>query len=277
MKQLLSDIFQIIPNFKGKSRICRAVLNLSGINKSKSFIIKSKNAIYKLPNLIDIISLDLFIKGSYENGLVKFLIKELPKNATFVDVGANLGAISIPLATARPDIKIIAIEASPWIFEFLTFNINKNKILNIKALNFAVFHESNIDLTIYAPKGLFGKGSLNPIFVDIGEKVKTLRIDDLRTIIPIDHISGVKVDVEGFEYSVLKGMGETLISDKPFIIFEFDAWTEQKAGFELGSAQKHLLSNGYKLAAFNDDFSIDIKLVKEEPILRDCNILAIKY
>lgn len=35
-----------------------------------------------------------------------------------LDLGANIGAIAISVSKLRPDIKIVCLEASPWVFDF---------------------------------------------------------------------------------------------------------------------------------------------------------------
>ncbi len=254
--QTLSSLFQRLPLFRGKRRVCNWILRGSGLSKSKNVVVNTKSGRFKLPNLVEIISLDLFINGIYESGLVQFLSDRIPAGGVFIDVGANIGSISIPLAIKRPDITIIAVEASPWIYEILTDNIGHNKIRNISAENYAVYSESGKDLPMYAPKDLFGKGSLKPVFTKDAEMVKTITVDDIKTKFSLPAIDCMKVDVEGFEAVVFKGMANVIKLKKPVIVFEFAQWTEQAAGFATGEAQDILLSAGYTLQKLDTRFHL---------------------
>jgi FkbM family methyltransferase len=109
-----------------------------------------------------------------------------------------------PLARKRPDLKIVAIEASPWIFKVLMETLNKNG-QNISALNHAAYFESGKEMFIYAPRELFGKAALILPFTKEGEAVSTITIDDIRSKFGFSGIDFVKVDVEGFEICVFKG------------------------------------------------------------------------
>ena len=77
---------------------------------------------FVVPNLIENVSFELFVNGLYEESSLKLIIENLPPNGIFVDVGANIGAISVVLAKLRPDITIYAFEASPSVFKYLEIN-----------------------------------------------------------------------------------------------------------------------------------------------------------
>lgn len=254
--QVISSIFQMLPIFRGKRRVCKFILKRLGFSESRNVVINTKSGRFELPNLIEIISFDLFVNGIYEKGLVELLKNKIPQKGVFIDVGANIGSISIPLAIARPDITIIAIEASPWIYKVLQNNISHNNVYNITAENYAVYNESNKALPMYAPKELFGKGSLKPIFTGASEMVNTITIDTIKNKFNLTTIDFIKVDVEGFETCVFKGMNETIELEKPKIVFEFSAWAEKAAGFEVGEAQSTLLSKGYKLQRMDENFHL---------------------
>ena len=254
--QVLSSLLQALPLFRGKRRIGRAIMNISGITEKTNFLIETGAGRFYLPNLKDMISIDLFINGYYEKGLVDMLERNIPADGVFVDVGANIGSISIPLSRMRPDIRIIAVEASPWIFNILKKNIELNNSINISTCNFAVFSESGKTLPMYAPKDLFGKGSLKAVYTENAEMVETITIDDIKKKFSLPAIHYIKVDVEGFEASVFSGMTEFSVSDKPKIIFEFSEWAEKAAGFKPCEAQSVILSKGYKIQQMDSNFKV---------------------
>lgn len=265
---------QRLPSFRGKRKLCKFFIDVTRISKKKSIRIQTKSGTFELPNVKEIISFDLFTSGVYENGLVEFLSKAIPKNGVFIDIGANIGAISIPLALERKDIRIIAIEASPWIFNVLQGNVLLNRLSNITALNYAVYSESGKQVGIYAPKELFGKGSLSPIYTKEEEQVETITIDDIVLKQKLDSLDFLKVDVEGFEASVFLGMKDAAKIKKPRIVFEFLKWAETSAGFQAGEAQSVLLSYGYKLQRFNNRFKLTGPIGDSVIMEEEINLLA---
>lgn len=253
--QQFSKLFQAIPDMRGKRRFCRWMMSVLQIESQKDAVLHTKSGIFRLPNLKEAISFELFINGSYEKGLVDVLSEQIPANGVFLDIGANIGSISISLAKRRKDVRIIAVEASPWIFAVLTENVRLNDLPNITLLNKAVYHTSGLHLSMFAPKEYFGKGSLKPVYTQDGEQVETMTIADILTAAESRTPDFIKVDVEGFEKSVFEGLpsfqGQT---QKPKIIFEYDASTERSAGFEPGDAQRVLLAKGYQLQGLDHQF-----------------------
>ena len=68
---------------------------------------------------------------------------------TVVDIGANVGFLSIPAAQKSKTGTLIAVEAHPRTFGLLKENIEKNKLSNIKYFNLAVGDKAGV---------IFGKG-----------------------------------------------------------------------------------------------------------------------
>lgn len=272
--QWISSFLQSLPEFKGKRRVGRAVMSIAALNQASNLEVKTKRGTFVLPNLLDMVSIDIFINGYYEKGLVDHLVNNIPAKGVFLDIGANIGSVSIPVAMLRPDIRIIAVEASPWIFKFLKTNVERNSISNMTLLNYAVFSESGKTLPMYAPRDLFGKGSLKSIYTKEAEMVETVTIDAIAKQYNIPVIDYIKVDVEGFEASVFSGMHEVLSSGKPKIIFECSEWAELTAGFSLHEAQSIIISKGYKLQELDHRFQPLAEPVNKLINVKNANLFA---
>ncbi len=258
---MLDKVFRSLPIFKGKQRLARLLLSNSVSNK-KDFWVKGKyNCEYFLPNLIEIIGFEVFINGIFEQEASDFFAKRLPPNGVFLDLGANIGTISIPLIKKRGDIKVVCVEAAPWIFGYLQKNLARNNMHNAVAINRVLFYSDDEEVNFYSPGDSFGKGSLSPVFTDKLVKVNTIKVDSLVKNLGLGKVDILKIDVEGYEYHVFKGAEEVLgKSDAPDILFEFLDWAEENAkGVSIGSAQQMLLDMGYRIYHFNSD----VKKMKE--------------
>lgn len=249
---VLSNSWRKLPPFKGKKRLIRLLYAKYIKNCSEVTFSIGGHASFTVPNLVENVSFDLFFEGIYEEELVSYIVKTLPENGVFIDVGANIGAISIMVALRRPDVTIHAFEASPRIFDFLDRNIRQNGLKNIHPVNLAIHSEDNKELSFFAPEEKFGKGSFSNVFNCIPELVKTTRLDsyfEQHRLKP----DLIKVDVEGFEAMVFESMGSFLQFDlRPIIAFEFVDWAEKNSNLFLpGDAQRILLHNHFKLYALN--------------------------
>ena len=249
----LARLFRILPSFKGKLRLARLFVSKHILMSEGVNIVGKYNCQYQLPNLIDSIGWELFINGIYEKNTIQFISKRVKPNAIIIDIGSNIGAISIPVSKLRKDVFIYSIEASKFMFDLFSKNIELNRINNIKPLHVAIADQSTKDVFFYSPKQQFGKGSFSPVFTKEAEKVKAISIDQLLIEEQIQTVDLIKIDIEGFEYLAFKG-GVKLFNaeNAPDIIFEFVDWAEEQAQIcAVGEAQQLLLSYGYHLFSIN--------------------------
>lgn len=242
------SVFQLLPLFRGKLRISRFFYKKQ-LKHASVFRIRH-GLIVQVPSLVDSIGYELFINGIYEQKTINYLVKTIPHGGVLIDVGANIGAISLLTARLRPDVRVYAFEASPYIFSFLKNNIEQNHLTNILAINKAVHETSDTEMEFYAPEDEFGKGSFSQTYSNKPELVNTIRLDQFLAQNNINP-NVIKVDVQGYEYYVFKGMSDYFAKNnpKPIILFEFEGWAERIAlGNEnVGKAKAYILENGYKI------------------------------
>jgi len=245
----MDRLFRSLPAFKGKGRLARFLMANDVKNKKDIEVTGKYGCKYLLPNIFESIGFDIFINGEYEPGIQQLISRLLPANGCFLDLGGNIGAIVIPAAKLRPDIKAVSVEAAPWIFKYLQENINKNGLGNVQLINNALFDKDDEELDFFSPHDSFGKGSLSPVFTREAVKVRSKKVDTLIKELNLGKIDLVKIDIEGYEYFVFKGSESLLNSpDAPILIFEFVDWAEKLAmGLEPGSAQRLLMEMGYML------------------------------
>ena len=272
---MLDHLLRKLPVFKGKHRIANFLFG-ERIKLEKDILVEGKYGCkYLLPNLQENVGMDIFINGIYEPETVDFLLRLIPQNGRFMDLGANIGAILMPLCKQRNDIKAIAVEAAPWIFEYLKKNTALNHLDNVQLLNYALFDKDDEELLFFSPKDKYGKGSLSPVFSSDGIKVMTKKLDSIARDFSFERVDVLKVDVEGFEYFVFKGGYELLHSSLgPHIIFEFVDWAEKSAmGLQPGAAQQLLVEAGYKLFLLDGKTTVRIDSILDSG---SCNIFASK-
>jgi FkbM family methyltransferase len=160
--------------------------------------------------------MNLYLDGIYEAGTLAFFDEVIRPGDTVVDVGANLGLMT--LHAARKAAKVIAIEAHPATFLRLKRNIELNEFANVEALNLAAGAVNQDDRPIYdVPSMSIGRASLiEPEEAhSTGGTTKVRLLDDL--------VSGpvrlLKIDVEGFEAEVLRG-STRILAQRPIICME---------------------------------------------------------
>lgn len=248
---MMDGMLRRLPIFKGKQRLARMLLDHQ-INSGKDLVVPGRhNCRYLLPNVKEIIGFEILINGIFEPEVIQFLTKRITPGSVFIDLGANIGAISLPVSKVRPDLQVAAVEAAPWIVRYLQMNAEMNGLRNVEVVSNAITRQSGEFVDFYSPETLFGKGSLATVFTTTPEKVSPLSLDDLATRFDQKPVSVIKADVEGFEADAFRG-GKKLLSsfNAPDILFEFVDWAEEASGSSPGSSQQVLLDFGYKLNRF---------------------------
>ena len=158
-------------------------------------------------------------------------------NKTIIDIGANLGISSMGFRQMGFKNKIYIFEPNPIIFKKYLINLKK-KYKNNFLQNFALGNVNttkNFFIPFYKNKSIhyFGsfdkkyvENSINMTFPDISsnikfkkKKIKINKFDNLNLKIKPHFI---KIDVEGYDYYVLKGLTKTINKYKPIFLIEYN-------------------------------------------------------
>lgn len=130
-------------------------------------LINTRHGLMLLPYTQDHIAQELINSGSYEWYVVEILQQLLKgrTNGIFLDIGTNLGTVTLPIARDFPGVTIHSFEIQPFLIAALKKNIELNNLTNI------VIHEHGLGnkldtITIrqpdYTQAGNVGALSLNP-------------------------------------------------------------------------------------------------------------------
>ncbi len=244
----------IAPGTKGKERLARFFLAKHRYDEDITVTDKF-GFTYQIPSVAEPVGFSLLINGVYEPDSLNFFMNYLRPGDTYIDIGANIGAYTLPCASKiGPSGSVIAIEASPSIFSYLTANIGNSTLKNIFLENVAAAAVDNQNNDFYeAPKDHFGMGSFGPQFGAVPIKVPCRRLDSILKDRGISQVRAVKIDVEGYESHVFEGAPSLLAAtDAPLIIFEFADWAERRIGLMPGQSQKRLREYGYEIWRLND-------------------------
>jgi len=196
--------------------------------------------------------------GLYEFEDMLFSLHLMQEEDIFYDIGANVGVYSILISGEKKSYSY-AFEPTPDIFSILNLNIKLNNLENnVKLFNCALGNE-NTKINFKLNK----LGVTNHISEKVKEgpdnliEVDLKRIDDLGIRSP----NLIKIDVEGFEYEVLKGANSIFHSNSLHgVIIELNG-SGKKYGITDMEVHQFLLQFGFFPVSYN-------------PFKREINILA---
>ncbi len=162
-------------------------------------------------------------KGYYEQNNMELLKKIIKPDAVCLDIGANIGVISLCLGYLASYGKVFAFEPSYHNFTFLVRNIIQNEVSNIMPLNYGLLDkECNIDFSYVEEVAGCSFIADTGIKEGVSEKIKCISLDAWDNAVGIDHIDFIKMDVEGSEIKALAGSMKTLKKFKPDLLIEFN-------------------------------------------------------
>lgn len=179
---------------------------------------------FYLPNIrTDLIQKVIYLKKNYfEYETLDYVCKDhglgvgqLIKGGVVLDIGANIGNHTLYFCNECDAKKVYCFEPMQETFLMLQRNIVINHLEDRTILINKGVGECGAKASVSFKKDS-NSGFTRLALSDIGD-VEIIAIDDLNIE---QKIGFVKIDVEGFELAVLKGMVKTLKRDKPFLMVE---------------------------------------------------------
>lgn len=160
--------------------------------------------------------------STHEQELGPIIASLVDEDAVFVDIGAHVGHWSLRMAGRVH--AVVAVEANPVAASGLRRNVAMNDIGNVTVLEGALWDEQTT-LRLDDPAGGESGGSTRTVEIDRedagGRVVEAFPFDRLRVgTLDLDRRYVVKLDVEGADLHVLRGMAGWLGRRRPVLLIE---------------------------------------------------------
>lgn len=213
---------------------------------------------------------ELYYFREFERDTFEAIQKLMIKGRCFLDVGGNIGLISLMVnQICSGDVAIHIFEPSPDNFELLKYNIVINGI-NATLNNVAVSSEdgTTITINIYEDQAYNSVYMLNRVPFKAKIEVPVLSIDgyiEKSGIVP-DTIELIKIDVEGYEYNVLQGASRLLTEYSPKILCEISHENLSQSGLSPYDVISSLLSYGFRCYVYKNRRFRDVAGFRNEEL-----------
>lgn len=192
----------------------------------------------------------LLSTGTYEDEINKLIRISLRPGDNALDIGANIGLQSIRMA------QCIGHQGHVYSFEPLSYlqnkfkrNIGLNRLDNVTLFPVALSDEPG-EISISINEGDWNQGTFNIQYKGTGNKTEQVLIkvaDQIDEIQALTHLSLIKIDVEGFEFQVIRGLEATIKKCRPRIIFEYDSDYWKATGQQITDCYSFLTNLNYTL------------------------------
>ena len=168
------------------------------------------------------------IESIFEEEILKYILMFIKPKSCFFDVGANIGALTIPVLRTRPDIEAVSVECSPSTLPYLEqtyrqsnfsarWKLDRRAVAMLEGL--VQFHTTGSDFGAFDSLQDTGRGGVKKSVL-----VQAATLDRIW----IDHgapdVSVLKIDIEGGEFEAILSGRNMIEKCRPVIIFE---WSEK--------------------------------------------------
>ena len=205
-----------------------------GLSRSATFQTRFFGLDYR-GRLDDLIDWHVFFFGSYCPAELDFLAAAakamggVAGGTTYVDVGANVGHHALFMSQRAS--QVVGFEPAVPARKRFEANIRLNGLANLTLFPVALAdHEGEAPLGSGFDGNSGSRSLCWTLDRDKDERVTLRRGDDLFRDEKLSRIDILKLDVEGYEKSVLVGLHDTLLRDRPIILIELIG-ESSKGGF----------------------------------------------
>jgi FkbM family methyltransferase len=147
--------------------------------------------------------------AQYQSNEVALAVRHCKQTRVAVDVGAHVGIVSYQLSKIFNTVE--SFEINPDLYPCLEENIKRQKCTNVNVHHEGLGH-ANTSVSLTKKSKTFGTHITPQSTGDIAIHP----LDDYN----LDNVDFIKIDVEGFETSVVQGAFETIRRCRPVILFE---------------------------------------------------------
>jgi FkbM family methyltransferase len=181
-------------------------------------------------DLASFVDRQMYLYGEYEGELIREFLSIVPpeRRSVILDIGANVGTHS--LAFACHFASVHSFEPNPALWESFEQNMRINGRTNV-AIHQVALADRDSEMPFYSiPKKNFGLGTLSPTsqydlpLQEIG-KVKVAHASRYLETLGLGRVDAIKIDVQGFEREVVRGLAPLLERDEPIVWVEVSTAT----------------------------------------------------
>jgi FkbM family methyltransferase len=198
----------------------------------------------------DFLQREIFVSGDFEPNVRRHILRILKPGDLFLDIGANVGFFSLLASKAvGPSGKVFAFEPAPKAHDALRRNLALNHIQNVTPVAIALSDSPGHGALFLDARNNSGASSFNRS-PHSGEAI-AVELDSYDRFASQNTLSTpalIKLDVEGAEVKVLRGM-QALLSrpDRPPVVLEVSEWSLKQMGSSKDELFALMLGHGYKV------------------------------
>lgn len=206
-------------------------------------------------DLTEGIDLYIYLFGMFEPEVVRAYSRIVRPGHTVLDVGANVGAHTLPLARrVGPTGRVVAFEPTVFALEKLRANLGLNPSLasrvTVEQAMLVGSGDEQLPSHLYSSWPVKGGDAVHPLHrgrPEATERARAVTMDRYVAETGLDAVDLVKIDVDGYEDQVLLGAAETIARFRPPILLELAPYLYDGTTHSFSAIIDFLRDHGYAL------------------------------
>jgi len=280
LRPLAIAVIRALPKVRGRGRLANAVnsalIRAGAAPKTVGRMIPGHSLILDTRKHAHCWALYL---GNYCDEMIGALLQFLRPGGVALDVGANVGLVTVPLALGAKQrgSRVIAVEPFYRNAEMIRENLRLNQVddlvtiiemgLSSTPCEAELLLREEFELGSETGNASVAENGIDERFERVAIRLETL--DRLWPTLGNPRLDIIKVDIEGHEDRFLEGASNTLSSFRPVILMEVKRWFYQRRGVDFDRLIPSLLPSGYHI------FSTDLAEIKDLASCKESDVLFV--
>ncbi|MDQ8154306.1 MAG: FkbM family methyltransferase [Gemmatimonadota bacterium] len=245
-----------LPHFRGKwqvvDRLRRLLLPLRGA-ADPLCTVRMKDGSLMTWDLRDADEGRAVWLGIWDDAIRDGVATLLAPNAVILDVGASVGAWTVPLARRFGAGRVFSFEPVPANRARLERAIAANALANVTVSPLALGDaEREVDMWLRSSNTGAGSGTAAVVATGKGHLTVVMRpLDRWAEAAGLERFDFMKLDVEGAELMVLGGAEQTIARFRPLILAEFEPYWMSTHGLSVADGARWAASHDYRMRGWN--------------------------
>jgi len=201
-----------------------------------NFVTVNRSGLRWQLDLSEGIDFAIYLLGAFEPSTVITLRKLVKPGDVVLDIGANIGAHTLGLASSVGFTgRVFAFEPADFAFAKLKANLALNPELNARTCPRQILLSASSaeppEVEVYASWPLESKGSVHPKHRGMLVTTKGAVVDTLDSFVEregIERLNLIKIDVDGHELPVLQGGLAVLKKFRPILLMELSPYVQRE-------------------------------------------------
>ena len=218
------------------------------ISKNQTVV---RNKIKWSLNLNEGIDLSIFLFGNSEKKILNLskLFSKRNDPLIMIDIGANIGSVSLILAKKFKDSKVYAIEPTNYAFNKLSTNLDLNDDLKDRVFLKQLFvSENKKPQKVWSSWNFEKSNNKHQKHMGTLKEIKQnsyIRLEEFIETEKLTSVDFIKLDVDGHELDVLKSGEKSLAKIKPVIFIEIAPYLYPEFGYSCEELIKFIKNLNY--------------------------------